>query len=55
MSDLDPTSPEPTAHDEKKRRGQRNAAIALMLFLFVIIIYAVTILRIGGNVADRAF
>jgi hypothetical protein len=38
--------------DEKKRRGQRNAAIALMLFAFIVIIYGVTILRLSGNVGQ---
>ena len=41
--------------DEKKQRKQRNLAIALGLFAFIVIIFLVTILRIGGAVVDRQF
>ncbi len=37
-----------------KRRGQRNAAIALALGAFVIIVFAVTILKISGNIGGGA-
>ncbi len=33
---------------EKKRRTQRNWAIAAMLFAFIVIIYVVTILRLSA-------
>lgn len=38
----------------KARRG-RNIALALGLVLFVILIFVVTIIRLGGNVANRPF
>ena len=38
-----------------KKRNQRNIAIALSLAGFMIIVFMVTILRIGGNVAERSF
>ena len=37
--------------EAKKKRGQRNLAIALGLFGFVIVVFLVTILKISGNVA----
>lgn len=36
------------SQDEMKQRGRRNLAIALSLGVFIVIIFAVTILRIGG-------
>jgi hypothetical protein len=36
---------------ENKRRNQRNIAIALALGAFIVIIYVVTILKIGGSLA----
>jgi hypothetical protein len=36
----------------KARRG-RNIALALGLVLFVILIFVVTLVRLGGNVANR--
>ena len=41
--------------EHRKKRGQRNVALALMIGAFVVIIYAVTILRIGGSAAERSF
>lgn len=38
----------------KARRG-RNLAIALGLVAFVIIVYAVSIIRMGGSVIERTF
>lgn len=35
--------------EARKRRGQRNVAIALLLGAFVLVVYLVTIARIGGN------
>lgn len=37
----------------EKGRKQRSRMIALGLFLFILTVYAVTILRIGGNIWDR--
>ncbi|MEX0644226.1 MAG: hypothetical protein WD076_02890 [Parvularculaceae bacterium] len=41
--------------EEKKRRKQRSLAIALAIAAFVAIVYLVTILKIGGSIAERAF
>jgi uncharacterized membrane protein len=38
----------------KARRG-RNIAIALGLVVFVILVFAVTIVRLGASVAERSF
>jgi high-affinity Fe2+/Pb2+ permease len=40
------------APDEQKRR-QRSLAIAGLIVLFCAIVYAVTIFKLGGNVANR--
>jgi hypothetical protein len=40
--------------ETKARRG-RNIALALGLVLFVILIFVVTIVRLGANVVDRPF
>jgi len=39
--------------EEKKRRNQRNLAIALSLAGFIILVFAVTVLRLGASVAER--
>lgn len=39
---------------QKKRRRQRSIAIALILAALVALFYAVTIVRIGANIAERA-
>ncbi len=36
--------------EARKRRGQRNVAIALGLGAFVLIVFIVTILKISGNI-----
>ncbi|MEO0880173.1 MAG: hypothetical protein AAFY22_10730 [Pseudomonadota bacterium] len=38
-----------------KKRRQRNIAIALMIAGFVLLVYVVTIMRLGGAVAERSF
>jgi hypothetical protein len=38
----------------RARKG-RNIALGLGLVAFVILIFVVTVVRIGGNVAHRAF
>lgn len=50
---MNPRPPESDA--ERKARDGRNIALALGLVLFVILIFVVTVLRLGGNVADRSF
>ena len=39
--------------EEQKKRKQRNWAIAGLLVAFIVIVYAVTIVKIGGNIANR--
>ena len=41
--------------EEKTKRGQRNLALALALGVFVLLVFVVTILRLGGSVAERGF
>ncbi|ODA67231.1 hypothetical protein A7A08_01978 [Methyloligella halotolerans] len=38
----------------KRRRHKRNIAIALVLGGLVVLFFIVTIVRLGGNVANRA-
>ncbi len=48
---------DPNREDEaaiKARRG-RNIALALSLVLFVVLIFIVTIVRLGADVIDRPF
>ena len=39
----------------RKARNGRNIALALGLVAFVILIFVVTVVRLGGNVANRPF
>lgn len=41
--------------EETKRRRQRNLAIAGLIAAFVVIVYFVTILKIGGQIVERPF
>lgn len=41
--------------EEEKKRKQRNAAIALGIAAFIVLIFLVTIFRIGGDIANRTF
>ncbi len=45
------TTPE-LSSEEKKRRNQRNIAIALGLAAFILVVFLVTILRISGNLGS---
>ncbi|MEM9169546.1 MAG: hypothetical protein AAGC56_07800 [Pseudomonadota bacterium] len=52
----DPLAPlrvDPT--EAAKQRRRRNLAIAGGLAAFIVLIYLVTLLRIGGSVAERSF
>lgn len=40
---------------EEKARNGRNFAVMFVLIAFVIIVFIVTIVRLGGNVLDRSF
>jgi hypothetical protein len=39
--------------EEKKKHNQRNWALAGILIAFVVLVYVVTIVKLGGNVANR--
>lgn len=41
--------------EEEKKRKQRNLAIALGLVAFIVLVFLVTIFRIGGDIAARPF
>ncbi len=44
----------PELTPEEKARNGRNIALGLGLAAFVIIVFIVTIVRLGGNVLDRS-
>lgn len=52
MTLLDPLRNDPEA---RRARGRRNLAIAAGLLLFLVVVFAVTLAKIGANVADRSF
>ena len=39
--------------EEERKRNQRNWAIAGILLAFVVLVFVVTITKIGGNIAHR--
>ena len=39
--------------EEQRKRSQRNYAIAGVLLALVVLIFVVTIVKIGGNIASR--
>jgi hypothetical protein len=41
--------------DVAKARSGRNIALGLGLAAFVLLIFVVTVVRLGGNVVERAF
>jgi hypothetical protein len=47
------SDPKPMSDQEAKARRGRNIALALGLILFVILIFVVTLIRLGGNVSQR--
>ena len=49
-----PDGPAVLSDEAKKRQRRRSIAIALMLGGLVALFYLVTIVRLGGNVAQRA-
>lgn len=40
--------------EDLKRRRRKSIAIALILAGMVVLFYVITLVRLGGNVADRA-
>ena len=49
------SEPAPRDDIEAKARRGRNIALALGLILFVVLIFVVTLVRLGGNVANRPY
>jgi ferric-dicitrate binding protein FerR (iron transport regulator) len=41
--------------EQERRRRSRSIAIALALAAMAVLFFITTIVRLGGNVADRAF
>ena len=41
--------------EEQRKRTQRNYAIAGALVALIVLIFVVTIVKIGGNIAARPF
>jgi hypothetical protein len=41
-------------HERKRRQRMRNIAIAWILVALAVLFFIVTIVRLGGNVANRA-
>lgn len=41
--------------EQIRKRRQRNAAIAWTLVAFIVLFFVVTIVKLGGNVANRPF
>jgi t-SNARE complex subunit (syntaxin) len=39
--------------DAAKARKRRSLMIALSLIAFIVLVFVVTIVRLGGNIADR--
>jgi hypothetical protein len=39
--------------EQKRKRNQRNVALALVLAAFVALIYVVTVFKLGANVLNR--
>ena len=54
---VEPEAPvdQDTADLERRQRNRRNLSIAIGLGAFVVIVFAVTIIRLGGAVAERSF
>jgi hypothetical protein len=40
--------------EEKRKLSQRNWAMAGMLVAFVVLVFVVTLVKLGGNIAQRA-
>jgi hypothetical protein len=49
------SDPQREGEDFAKARRGRNIALALGLVVFVILVFAVTVVRMGGSVAERTF
>ena len=39
--------------EELRKRNQRNLALAGVLVAFVVLVFMVTIVKLGGNIANR--
>ncbi|MCE9523410.1 MAG: hypothetical protein K8S25_13385 [Alphaproteobacteria bacterium] len=47
------STPMPLTPEELKKRNQRNWAIAGILLAFVVLVFVVTVVKLGGNIAHR--
>lgn len=55
MTTLEDKSPEPAGQDPARNARRRSVAIALSLVLMVVLFYAATIVRLGGNVVNKSW
>jgi hypothetical protein len=51
----EPASKRPFSPDDMARRRKRSIALALILAGLAVLFFVTTIVRLGGNVADRSF
>ena len=54
-TDMTKHLPQSLTPEEQKKRQQRNIVLALSIIGFVVIVFLVTILRLGGSIAERSF
>ncbi len=47
------SDPKQEGEDFAKARRGRNIALAVALLLFVVLVFIVTVVRLGGDVANR--
>lgn len=55
VKEKDPVETTSLTPDELKQQKRRNRAIALALSIFMALVFLVTLLRLGGSVAERPF
>ena len=53
MTGSDENNQDQGEHERQRRQRMRSIAIAIALGLLVILFYAATIVRLGGNVVNR--
>jgi hypothetical protein len=49
------SDPQRESEEAAKARRGRNIALGIGLAVFVVLIFVVTLVRLGGNVANRPF
>jgi hypothetical protein len=50
-----PVTKQPFSPEDMARRRKRSIALALILAALVVLFFVTTVVRLGGNVADRSF